>query len=161
MRPEPKDPVIDAYIVIGSALIFILIHIIDTCESEPHNKHIKKETEKVLARAHEEAICLPDTLDLRVFTVNTESARQDSARLAKEMHKWMKHQGENPRFCNYTEVYDTINISNGQKGFRLSKYPWRIDIPKAKQDLLFATNYNAYKKAIQQLEVARRQQKQK
>jgi len=158
-RPEPKlgaTPIVFLLIVLSVG--FGIGYFEDT---KPHNEYVQNKTRSILSQAHKEAVNSVDTLDLRAFNVNAESACQDSARLAKEMHEWMKHQGENPKFCNYKEVYDTIHMKNGETGFRLSKYPWRIDIAKAKRDKYFATNYDAYKNAVRKLEIARRQQKQK
>ena len=158
-RPEPKlgcGPIVFLLIV-----LFFFSGIGYFEETKPHNDHIKQETKKMLDTAHKEAVNSVDTLDLKEIFVNTESANKDSARLATKMLDWMKQQGENPRFCDYKHVYDTISMKNGETGFKLSKYPWRLNINKAMKDTCFANNYNQYKKSIITLETARRKQNQK
>ena len=157
-RPEPK---------IGTAPILFLLIVLSVFfgigyfeDTKPHDDHIKSETKKILDNAHKEAVNSADTLDFRSFLVDTESANKDSARLATEMLGWMKYQGENPRFCDYTQVYDSVGTKNGKTLFRLSKYPWRINKNKAMKDSCFANNYNQYKKSITMLEIARRKQNQ-
>jgi len=159
MRPEPK---------LGCAPVFVLLIVLSIWYGvsyfeniKPHNDHIKNETKKILDNAREESINSLDTLDLRTFLVNTESARKDSACLAKEMHNWMKQQGENPRFCDYKYVYDSVGTKNGQTVFRLSKHMWRVNIDKAMKDQEFAKTFSKYCETIKQLEIARRKQNQK
>lgn len=158
-RPEPKlgaTPIVFLLIVLSVG--FGIGYFEDT---KPHNQHIKNETKKILSAAHKEAVNSADTLDLRSFLVDTKSASKDSVRLAKKMHNWMKYQGENPRFCDYKAVFDSVGTRNGKTLFRRSKYPWRINLDKAMQDQDFAQIYNQYCQTIKQLEIARRQHRQK
>lgn len=156
-RPD-QSPGCGAYVLLclTVAVFFGIAYFEDT---KPHNNHIKQETKKILDTAHKEAVNSVDTLDLQGFFVNTESARKDSARLATEMLGWMKYQGENPRFCDYKQVYDTVDMGNGQTGFKLSKHMWYINVSKAMKDPCFAKTYNQYRKTIKQLEIAHRQNK--
>ena len=154
-RPEPK---------LGAAPIVFLLIVLSVWfgigyfeDTKPHNEHIKKETTKILDNAHKESINSLDTVNFLRFLVDTESASKDSVRLAKEMQKWMKQQGENPRFCDYKEVFDSVGTRNGQTLFRRSKYPWRINLDKAMQDQDFAQIYNQYCQTIKQLKIVRRQ----
>ena len=158
-RPEPK-PGCGSFLLL--AIVFFICFELDYCEdTKPHNEHIKSETKNLLGKAHQEAVNSVDTLDLRGYVVNTESARKDSARLATEMLGWMKYQGENPRFCDYKQVYDTVDMGNGQTGFKLSKNMWYINVSKAMKDPCFAKTYNQYCKTIKLLEIERRQNKYK
>ena len=158
-RPD-RSPGYGAYILLclTVAVFFGIAYFEDT---KPHNEYVQNKTRSILSQAHKEAVNSVDTLDLQGLFVNTESANKDSVRLAKEMQKWMKQQGENPRFCDYKEVFDSVGTRNGQTLFRRSKYPWRLNINKAMKDTCFANNYNQYKKSIITLETARRKQNQK
>ena len=156
-RSEPKTGC--APILLFAFVLFICFEL-DYCEdTKPHDDHIKSETQKLLATAHKEAVNSVDTLNLQGLFVDAESANKDSACLATEMLGWMKYQGENPRFCDYKQVYDTVDMGNGQTGFKLSKHMWYINVSKAMKDPCFAKTYNQYCKTIKQLEIARRQNK--
>ena len=156
MRPDPK-------LIPGPALILMLVGVMViaysigyTNDVKPRKDFIASQTKKVLDKAHKEAQNSVDTLNVAEYRVDTKSATTDSARLTQKMRKWMDSQGENPRFCDYKEVYDTI-ITNERVYYRLSKFGWRINVDKATKDTSFARIYDQYRQAIQQLEIDRRQ----
>lgn len=158
-RPD-QSPGCGEYILLclTVAVFFGIAYFEDT---KPHNEYVQNKTKSILSQAHKEAVNSVDTLDLQGLFVNTESANKDSLRLAKEMHNWMKYQGENPRFCDYKQIYNKVDMENGKKGFQLSKNMWHINTSKAMKDPDFAKIYNQYCQTIKQLEIARRQNKYK
>ena len=163
MRPEPKLTPAELLnmILMLLGMVGVVSYISYTADVKPHEDFITSQNNKVLNKAHKEAQRSVDTLDLTKYHVDIESATKDSARLTEQMRNWMNHQGENPRFCDYKEVYDTVYMrKKGQNqtiGYCLSKFPWQINTDKAIKDPYFAKTYDQYVRIIQNLEIARRQ----
>ena len=157
MRPEPKDPTLDIYIIFGTALIFALAYTMDACESDPRNDIKKSCAKTILHKAHEEAVTSVDTLDFYKCRVDLDAARKDSASATKRIQKLVKQMYGHKQYTSY-EIDPTSKrvISPNQTRYSLVS---RFDTKKAMQFPEFAKNYKQYQHAIQQLEIARRRHK--
>lgn len=156
MRPEPRETGLGCAGILLFAAISAVVYFTD---DKPRKDYIKEQTKPVLNQAHKEAINSVDTLDLTKYFIDVKSARKDSARMTEHMQKWMDNMSERQRFNDYTQD-DTVgfDMGNGRRGYRLTPH---FSINKAMKDANFANTYNQYVNAIKQLEIARRQGKNK
>jgi len=160
MRPEPSPTAGEILIPILICALAWLIHYHE--DIKPEKEFDKAQTKKVLDIAHKNAVMSVDTINFDEYIVDTKAARKDSVNSTKEMQKWVKHQGKNPRFADYKYIYDTLYTKQGQiKGYRLSKNMWHLNTNKAMTDPEYTKIYDEFSDAIVKLEIARRQQKHK
>ena len=135
-----------------------------------------KETKRILSDAHEHAVSTVDTINFDGTIIDAKAAGKDSVRATKEMHRVIddiynvkdyndyirdsvplkvKTYKEPVYVINYT-TNDTIcdTITRYESFYGVSKH---FNEKKAMSYSKFADAYNKYIKAIQQLEMARRQ----
>lgn len=179
MRPDPTYSAEENLaqfigVIVMCAFIFGMYWNFDI---KPHKNLANKETKRILGDAHERAVSAVDTINFdNTPIIDANAARKDSVRATKEMRRVIddiynitdyndyvrdsvplkvKTYKEPVYRINYT-TNDTIcdTITRYESFYGVSKH---FSEKKAMSYSKFADAYNKYYKAIQKLEMARRQ----